>query len=126
MTTFELERTYLSLDQAQVTPLPVGPDFWETIETNPNVRGRLATVMAGEGDWPSWEVHPRGDEVLVLLEGELEMVLERNGEETRHPMRPGATLVVPAGTWHRAVAQRRVKMLFLTWGEGTDHRPASA
>jgi len=35
MTTFELETTYLGLDGAgRVTPLPVGPDFWQTIGEN--------------------------------------------------------------------------------------------
>ena len=70
MPAFDLEKTYLGLDGAgRVTQMPVGPDFWATIASNPGATGTLVTVGTGEGDWPHWEMHPRGDEVLVLLEG---------------------------------------------------------
>ena len=69
-------------------------------------------------------MHPRGDEVLVLLEGAARMVFERAGGDEVFDMAPGATLVVPQGTWHRAVGQRGLRMLFLTYGAGTQHRPA--
>jgi hypothetical protein len=45
MSRFDLETTYLGLDGAGgVTVLPVGPDFWETIEDNPAAGGTLVTV----------------------------------------------------------------------------------
>jgi mannose-6-phosphate isomerase-like protein (cupin superfamily) len=125
MTTFDLEKTYLGLDGAgRVTSLPVGPDFWATIASNPGARGTLVTVGTGEGDWPHWEMHPLGDEVLVLLDGSVRMVFERAGGDEVIDMAPGATLVVPQGTWHRAVEQRGLRMLFLTYGAGTQHKPA--
>jgi mannose-6-phosphate isomerase-like protein (cupin superfamily) len=125
MPTFDLEKTYLGLDGAgRVTPLPVGPDFWATIASNPGAGGTLVTVGTGEGDWPHWEMHPRGDEVLVLLEGSVRMVFERAGGDETIDMAPGSTLIVPQGTWHRAVAQRGLRMLFLTYGAGTQHKPA--
>ena len=124
MPSFDLERTYLALDGAgSVTPLPVGPDFWKTITGNPAASGTLVTVNTSEGDWKHWEMHPKGDEVLVLLEGEMQVVFERpKGNET-HDMHPGSTLVVPAGVWHRARAQRNARMLFITFGAGTSHKP---
>jgi len=125
MTAFDLEKTYLGLDGAgRVTPLPVGPDFWATIASNPGAAGTLVTVGTGEGDWPHWEMHPRGDEVLVLLEGRVRMVFERPGGEETIDMAPGSTLIVPQGTWHRALDQRGLRMLFLTYGAGTQHKPA--
>jgi mannose-6-phosphate isomerase-like protein (cupin superfamily) len=125
MTTFDLEKTYLGLDGAgRVTSLPVGPDFWATIASNPGAGGTLVTVGTGEGDWPHWEMHPRGDEVLVLLEGSVRMVFERAGGDETIDMQPGSTLVVPQGTWHRATDQRGLRMLFMTYGAGTQHKPA--
>jgi len=125
MTAFDLEKTYLGLDGAgRVTLLPVGPDFWATIASNPGAGGTLVTVGAGEGDWPHWEMHPLGDEVLVLLEGRVRMVFEREGGDEAFDMAPGSTLVVPRGTWHRALDQRGLRMLFLTYGAGTQHKPA--
>ena len=52
------------------------------------------------------------------------MVFERDGEEETTDMAPGSTLIVPQGTWHRAVGQRGLRMLFLTYGAGTQHKPA--
>ena len=125
MTAFDLEKTYLGLDGVgRVTPLPVGPDFWATIASNPGAAGTLVTVGTGEGDWPHWEMHPLGDEVLVLLEGRVRMVFERAGGDETIEMSPGSTLIVPQGTWHRALNQRGLRMLFLTYGAGTQHKPA--
>jgi len=123
---YDLETTYLGLDgKGGVTPLPVGPDFWQTIDTNPAAGGTLVTVSGGEGDWNHWEMHPVGDEALVLLEGRLSVIFERPEGDVVNAMLPGATLIVPAGTWHRAVDQRGVRMLFVTYGEGTQHRPVA-
>ncbi|MDQ0462773.1 mannose-6-phosphate isomerase-like protein (cupin superfamily) [Caulobacter ginsengisoli] len=125
MTTFDLETTYLGLDGAgEVKPLPVGPDFWATIDRNPDLRANLVAVFGGEGDWPSWEMHPQGDEVLILLEGSMQMVFDRPHEPEIIFMAPGTTVIVPAGVWHRGVDQRGAKLLAITYGAGTDHRPA--
>jgi len=127
MTRFDLETTYLGLDgKGRVTALPVGPDFWTTIGDNPDVGGTQVTMASGQGDWAHWEMHPKGDEVLVLVEGSLRILFERGDREEAHDLTPGATLVVPAGTWHRAVNQRDVRMLFMTYGEGTQHKPVQA
>ena len=124
MTQFDLEKTYLGLDGAgRVTPLPVGPDFWQTISKNPAANGTLVTVSTSEGDWKHWEMHPMGDEVLILLEGHLQIVFERaNGEEVLD-LSPGQSLIVPKGVWHRAQRQKAVRMLFITYGAGTQHKP---
>jgi mannose-6-phosphate isomerase-like protein (cupin superfamily) len=127
MTEFDLESTYLVLDgQGRVTPCPGGPAFWANVDERPDRGGALVTVLTGEGDWPHWEMHPGGAEVLVLLEGGLRMLFDGADGKSAHDMAPGATLVVPAGTWHRAVEQRDVRMLFITYGEGSQHRPIQA
>jgi mannose-6-phosphate isomerase-like protein (cupin superfamily) len=125
MPSFDLETTYLSLDpDGHVTPLPVGPEFWKTIGENKAIKGALVTVSKAEGDWTHWEMHPHGDEVLVLLEGETRIVFERPaGRKESFDLKAGSTLVVPAGTWHRAENQRQVRMLFITHGTGTEHKP---
>lgn len=125
MARFDLETTYLALDGAgEVKPLPVGPDFWADIDRNPDVRANLVAVFGGEGDWDHWEMHPKGDEVLVLLEGSMRLVLERPEGPKTVFMSPGATVVVPAGVWHRGTDQQGAKLLTITYGEGTAQRPA--
>jgi mannose-6-phosphate isomerase-like protein (cupin superfamily) len=127
MPAFDLETTYLGLDGAGgVTALPVGPDFWQTIAANPAAAGTLVTVNTGQGDWGHWEMHPAGDEVLVLLEGRLSLVFEGPDGDLVNEMRRGSTLVIPRGVWHRAIDQSGVRMLFITYGAGTQHKPVEA
>lgn len=47
--------------------------------------------------WDHWERHPAGEEILTLLSGELEIVLEIETGEER------AVLTAGAGTEHRPV-----------------------
>jgi mannose-6-phosphate isomerase-like protein (cupin superfamily) len=123
---FDLETTYLALDgKGGVRQLPVGSDFWETIDRNEAVRdGTLVGVYPMKRDWDHWEMHPAGDEVLVLLEGVMTMILDGGGGERKIPMSAGTTLVVPAGTWHRALVAEPGHLLALTFGKGTQHRPS--
>ena len=127
MAVHDLEATYLGLGvEGGVAVMPGGAEFWRTVADNPNLGGYLVTVSVGEGDWPQWEMHPQGDEVLVTLEGEGDVILEHpDGSLTRHDMRPGVMLVVPKGAWHRGVRQAGLKLLFITWGAGTTHRPVT-
>lgn len=127
MTRFDLETTYLGLSgDGEVTSMPVGPDFWATMDANLSMRATMVSIGSGEGDWPHWEMHPQGDEVLVLLAGSLTLILDQSGTESRHDLVPGATFVVPTGAWHRAIDQCGVKLLFITYGAGTRHRPLAA
>ena len=125
---FGLETTYLALDGAgAVTPMEGGEAFWRNVEGSAAAGGTLVTVNGGEGDWPHWEMHPAGEEVLVVLEGTARILFEHpDGRTQTLEMTPGVTLTVPRGVWHRALGQRRLKTLFITYGAGTQHRPALA
>ena len=125
MTAYDLERTYLFIDGAGgVTPAPVGPDFWATIEQNPLASRTMVTVSEGQGAWPRWEMHPAGDEVLLILEGQPKLWFEHpDGRLEALTPQTGATVIVPKGVWHRA--EGAYKMLFITYGEGTTHKPVT-
>jgi len=76
-----------------------------------------------EGDWSTWEKHPHGDEIVILLSGQVDFVLQmEQGEECITLNEPGRYVIVPSNTWHRAVNARQAKLLFITPGEGTDHK----
>jgi mannose-6-phosphate isomerase-like protein (cupin superfamily) len=123
MQRLDLEDTYLSLDgQGGLNRHPV-EGFWETIDTNTDVLGTLVSAYVSEADWPSWEMHPEGDEVLVLIDGRMTMILEEAGGERRVEMTPGATCIVPKGAWHRALAPEPSRFIAITYGPGTTHRP---
>jgi mannose-6-phosphate isomerase-like protein (cupin superfamily) len=126
MTSFPLDRTYVQLqDGGPARTIEVGDDFWERIEERTELHdGRLIcwfTVGARESDHS--EMHPAGDELLVAVAGEVEVVLEPAGAPEQVIRMPaGHACLVPRGTWHRLRAPRRGALLSITPGKGTEHR----
>lgn len=126
--------TFVHLDDdGTATPLGVTESFWPDLisgqlgEPGQLERGRLITLSEFDADWPMWERHPAGDELVYLLEGAVDIVLERrDGEETVRLDRQGAFVLVPRGVWHTARTTVATKMLFITPGAGTGHRPVKS
>ena len=127
MTAYDLERTYLFIDGAGgVVPAPVTPDFWQRIGAIPEAGDTLITVSESAAAWERWEMHPAGDEILVILEGSPRLWLEHpDGRLQAVATQPGATVVVPKGAWHRADEAAPYRILFVTYGKGTTHRPVT-
>lgn len=126
MSVFDLGDEYLWLDgEGGAEKEKGGREFWANVAANPHVKHTLVTVFENNADWEVWERHPAGDEVLVALSGVATIVIEAPDGVQRHNMEAGDALVVPAGCWHTAEVQNPGRMLFLTYGEGTEHRPKS-
>jgi len=122
-----LSSTYLRLcPDASIEPLPVGSDFWERIaagQFGDFHNEYLVVCHAFEVDWDAWEMHPKGDEVVCLLSGSVTFILEREGGPHAIELtESGSYVIVPKGTWHTAKAHGPCRMLFITAGEGTQHR----
>lgn len=123
MAHFDLEDTYLSLDgQGGLAAHPV-EGFWESVDLNLDILSTLVSATVSPEDWPHWEMHPGGEEVLILLDGGMTLILDAPGGERRVYMVPGSTCVVPRGVWHRALVSEPSKFIALTYGAGTEHRP---
>lgn len=85
--------------------------------------GRLVSVHDFTEPWTSWEVHPKGEEVVLCLEGEITLHQEHaDGQTGRVTIRAGEYAINPPGTWHTADIEGHAKALFITAGEGTEHR----
>jgi mannose-6-phosphate isomerase-like protein (cupin superfamily) len=128
--TFDPQKTYLALHGAgEARPIAVDDSFWPDVMAgkHPELdKGWLVGAYPMEADWPEWEMHPEGEEVLTLLSGELEMIVDEGGTQTTITMKPGRTFVMPRGAWHRALVKTPCLMLGITWGRGTQHRPVEA
>ncbi len=122
---FNLTDTYIHLsDGPVVTAVEVDEDFWENIHYRTELHeGRLVTVIDNRDDWSHWEMHPAGEEVVILLSGEINLVLEEAGEEAEVELKAGQAFIVPRGVWHRAVVFKRGQILTISRGIGTQHRP---
>jgi mannose-6-phosphate isomerase-like protein (cupin superfamily) len=83
----------------------------------------LVMTFAFEEPWPTWEMHPEGDEFVYLLEGDTDFILRIDGKDvTVRVHQAGSYVVVPKGTWHTARPHAPTRMLFVTPGEGTQNQ----
>lgn len=87
------------------------------------VDGRLVTVFSFDSAWDSWEVHPRGSEVVLCTAGEMTLVQELDGEPVHTKLSAGEYAINAPGVWHTADVEGSATAVFITSGIGTDHRP---
>ena len=122
-----LDTTWIHLGNDGTSALlPVTDKIWEQLASGAfdNLgAGRLVSQMSFDADWPNWEMHPSGDEVVCLVSGAVDLILDGDtGRRTVSLRRPGSFVVVPRGTWHTADVPAPSTMLFITPGDGTQHR----
>lgn len=121
---FDLATIFVHLeDGGAAVLLPVDEDFWSDMDPRLE-RGRLVSRFRNDGDWPNWEMHPSGDELVLLLSGRMTFIMEgTEGSVYRTELSAGEAILVPRGTWHTADVPEPAEALFVTPGSGTRHRP---
>ena len=121
------QATYVQLRPGGVaTELPGGAAFWSLPEEGMAAVGKdwLISEYEFTADWPTWEMHPDGDEFVYLLAGSVELLLQKSaGVKTLALLGRGA-VIVPRGVWHTAKVHAPSRMLHVTRGAGTQTRPA--
>jgi PhnB protein len=70
-------------------------------------------VMSYTGLTP-WERHTGGDELLLVLDGELEVTLLTDDGPVKRQLRAGEAFICPQSVWHRQYAGKSVSMLYGT------------
>ena len=108
-----------------VTAVDVDADVYARLERDFNAfQGHwLVAIHEFTQSWSTWERHPAGDELVLLLEGQARFRLEVEDDERMLLLEsPGAFVIVPKGLWHAAEVDRFARMLFITPGEGTENR----
>lgn len=129
---FDPSTTFIHLYGGRAEVMPVDDDFWPAVMSGQRpLPGWLVTASAWAADpgvaaGGHSEVHPHGDEVHLCITGAMTAVLEGDGGELRVDFEPGQVCVIPAGVWHRLEAFLDSRVLSLTFGEGSEHRPAPA
>ena len=86
--------------------------------------GRLVSWHSFDSSWDSWEMHPQGDEVVLCVNGAIELIQELDGRLVTTPLAPGQWIVNKAGTWHTAnlTEGSTTSCVFITSGLGTQHK----
>ena len=75
---FDLDATRLVLGpRGDATPKAVTPNFYQELDAEFDRFAGHVLVSSHEFEepWPSWEMHPKGDEVVYLLSGDVDFVL---------------------------------------------------
>jgi mannose-6-phosphate isomerase-like protein (cupin superfamily) len=127
---FDLATTHVHLGLgATATPLP---DFewsaaylarYEERFAADGDDGRLVMLGPVTTSWDSWERHPAGEELVVLVAGRIDLIQRIDGGERRIPVAAGQAVVNPPGVWHTADVHEPGQALFVTPGRGTEHAP---
>lgn len=127
---FDLSSTFVHLGLGS-TAIPLDDFEWtaeflsryEADHSADGDEGRLVLVAASEADWSFWERHPAGDEVVFLISGRATVIQEIEGSERRVALSAGEATINPRGAWHTTDVHEPGKVLFVTPGFGTEHRP---
>lgn len=117
-------------DSGRAEPITVTDSFWPDLADGklPALeQGRLVLAFSFAEPWANWECHPAGEEVVVLLSGAVDMVLQEPTGETCIALRSvGDFVLVPQGVWHTARTEVQSTLLFITPGQGTVHKAVMA
>ena len=81
--------------------------------------GRLVAVFTFTSDWPTWEIHPNGAELVYVISGKLTLIQDIEGEHRSLQLAAGDAAINPPGVWHTAKVCEPTTALFITAGEGT-------
>lgn len=86
--------------------------------------GRLVSQHTFTEGWPSWEMHPKGEEVVICIDGAMDLTQEfPDGTRKTSSLVAGEFIINPRGVWHIADVEESATAIFITAGEGTEHRP---
>lgn len=69
------------------------------------------------------EMHPDGDEVLIMVSGLIDVDLELDDGTQTVRLAPGQALVVPQGVWHLIRLVEPGQLVNITPGPRGEHRP---
>ncbi len=122
------DETYVHLaDNGTATSTGGGAEFWQLPPEQMSRfdQGWLLSELVCSEDWANWEMHPHGDEFVYLLSGDVELVLELPSGITSERITGRGAKVIPRSVWHTAKVFAPSRMLFVTRGEGTEHRAAN-
>lgn len=85
--------------------------------------GRLVSQHDFSEGWDSWEMHPSGAEVVICTAGAIRLTQEfPDGRIETIALTAGDYAINPPGVWHTADVEGGASAIFITAGEGTQHR----
>lgn len=112
---------------AEIEPVFTGAMDWyvnySQRHTQDGAEGRLVSMHSFKESWTSWEMHPKGSEVVLCTAGSITLHQERkDGSRNTVTLGPGEYAINEPGTWHTADVDGEATAVFITAGMGTEVR----
>lgn len=121
--TFSLRGSAIHVAADGNTSVLRGPNLKARLQQLPGGHLLAAFQIARDSDAhpDMWEMHPAGDEILVMLTGALAVEYADGDRRGMSSLGAGQTVVMPSGVWHRLELREPGLLLTLTPLEGTRH-----
>jgi mannose-6-phosphate isomerase-like protein (cupin superfamily) len=74
-----------------------------------------------DAHYPIWEMHPEGDELLILVSGSLAVEFHEEEADRTEPLAPHSACIVRAGIWHRLIVYEPSVLMAITPRHNTAH-----
>ncbi|MEM8766299.1 MAG: hypothetical protein AAGE43_02560 [Pseudomonadota bacterium] len=109
-------------DDHKLTPVPMDAAFWPNMKAGKIPNDGLISFYFLDFDFPQKEMHPKGDELLVLHDGQATVYLEGPDGVTAHTLKARESLLIPKGVWHWAQCVTPGWLTVITFGGRTEHK----
>ena len=119
----DLRAALREVPHLNITTDTTGEDANAAVRNVAKIGNLTLGVMSYTGQTP-WERHPDGDELLLALDGEVEVTTLTDAGPVTRKLRAGEAFVCPQGLWHRQFAEKSVSMLYGTPIDTTENSMA--
>jgi mannose-6-phosphate isomerase-like protein (cupin superfamily) len=86
--------------------------------------GRLVSMFTFTKPWDTWEMHPKGAEVVLCTAGRMVLHQEApDGTKKTVTLKAGQYAINEPGVWHTADIEGTASAVFITSGLGTEVKP---
>lgn len=122
----DLSKTYLQMKPSGDSKAWEATEFWNAVKTGKGIDspfGFMVAQYSWSSSWNHWECHPNGDELLIAVDGCLQLLLEIDGKESTVTLEAPSSFLVPRGIWHTANLTKPCRIIGVSAGEGTQGRP---
>jgi uncharacterized cupin superfamily protein len=107
--------------------IPLDDQLWAARDRTELATGRVLSVFCYDATWDYQERHVTGDEMVYVITGSVDLLVDCGHGERAVRLSAGAVGVVPAGGWHRLAVHAPCRVLFITPTPArTEHRPVIA
>lgn len=101
-------------------------NFWQAKNRPEFHAGHIMSVFSYDTTWEFQERHPGGEEIAIVLDGNVDFLIDTGNGEAPVRLEAGQGCVIPTGAWHRLSIHQPSTMLFITPEPAqTQHRPSS-